>query len=78
MQDRDFSWFVEHYHSLYEQYGHKYLAIKDAKVIGSYDNFMDGILNTAEHEPLGSFIVQECNGDESAYSAYITTPGIIM
>ena len=67
----DFKWFVDNYQALYEKYGHKFLAIKEKQVIGAYDSFIDAIENT-EEEP-GSFIVQECNGNESAYTNYISS-----
>ena len=78
MQDRDFSWFIEHYQELYTEYGHKFLAIKNKVVLGVYDSMIDGVKATAKTEPLGTFIVQECNGDESAYTSYIVTPGIMI
>lgn len=76
MQTDDFLWFVDHYQELFSRYGHKFIAIKNETVLGVYDNMIEGVTTTALTEPLGSFIVQECNGDSSAYTAYIVTPGI--
>lgn len=69
----DFNYFVENYQKLYEQYGHKYLVIQNKTVIGSYDTEIDAINKTSEVYPLGTFIVQECNGDESAYTNYVSS-----
>ena len=78
MQDHDFNWFIKHYNELYAEYGHKFLAIKNEVVLGVYDSVIDGVKTTSKTEPLGTFIVQECNGDESAYTSYIVTPGIMI
>ena len=67
----DFKWFVENYDVLFEQYGHKFLAIKNKTVLGAYNSMQDAIDNTTEE--LGTFIVQECNGNESAYTNYISS-----
>lgn len=67
----DFKWFIDNYQALFEQYGHAFLAIKDQRVIGAYNSFKDALENT--HEELGTFIVQECNGDESAYTNYVVS-----
>ena len=67
----DFKWFVDNYQSLFDEYGHKFLAIKDKHVIGAYNSFMDAVEST--HEEPGTFIVQECNGNESAYTNYISS-----
>ena len=71
MRRSDFNWFLNSYADLYEEYGHKFLVIKDKKVLGSYDSVREALNST--HEELGTFIVQECNGDESAYTNYIAS-----
>ena len=71
MQRSDFNWFLNNYDDLYKKYGHKYLVIKDEKVLGSYANVREALDNT--HEKLGTFIVQECNGDESAYTSRVAS-----
>lgn len=77
MQEQDFCWFVENYQELFAKYGHKFLAIKNQTILGAYSDLQTGVLVTSQTEPLGTFIVQECSGDESAYTAYVVTPGII-
>lgn len=77
MRDDDFKWFVENYDNLYQKYGHKFIAIKDKQVLGAYDSVIEAIDVTAQKYSVGTFIVQECNGDSSAYTASITTFGII-
>lgn len=79
-QDRknDFHWFLENYDSLYRKYGHKFFAIQNQKILGVYDGMREAIDKTTPNYPMGTFCVQECNGDESGYTAYIVTPGIIV
>lgn len=69
----DFSYFIENYQKLYEQYGHKYIVIQNQTVLGSYDTEIEAIKKTSEVYPLGTFIVQECNGDESGYTNYVSS-----
>ena len=77
LQSNDYHWFLDNYDKLYSKYGHKYLAIKNNKVIGAYDSYADAVNETLLKEELGSFIVQECNGDESAYMAQIASLNFI-
>ena len=72
--NQDFEWFIENYDSLYKSFGECYLAIKDKKVIGKYASFAEGVHETEKTEKLGSFIIQQCNGDVSGYTSYIVTP----
>lgn len=73
MQEQDFKWFINNYDKLFNEYGASFLAIKNKKVLGSYDDYSEAVHKTMEVEPLGTFIVQECNGNESAYTNYIAT-----
>ena len=73
MQDADFKWFIEHMPKLYEEYGECYLAIKNKQVLGKYKTFSDGVKATSIAEPVGTFIIQRCGKDESAYTNYIAS-----
>ena len=72
-QDRtnDFDFFVDHFHSLYEHYGHCYIAIRNGAVLGSYASAADAVDHLSPVHPLGSYIIQECSDDVSAYTADI-------
>lgn len=74
-QDRnnDFQWFLSIYDDLYKKYGHKIFAIQNKKILGIYDDKNDAIDTTAKTYELGTFIVQECTGDETEYMCYITS-----
>lgn len=69
----DFKYFLSIYDELYKKYGTKYFAIKNKQILGVYDNMKSAIENTKKEYPLGTFIVQKCNGDESGYTNYISS-----
>ncbi len=69
----DFDYFVNHYQELYDEYGHKFIAIKNSKILGIFDTEIEAITEMSKKHPLGTFIVQECNGDESGYTNYISS-----
>ena len=77
MQADDFKWFVEHYDELFEKYGMSYLAIKDRSVLGSFDSPKAAISAVSKEYPLGSFIIQLCNGNESGYTNYFANSHVI-
>jgi hypothetical protein len=60
MRDQDFEYFLKNTEQFYKEYGHKYLAIKDQKIIGVYNTFNEALDKTLQKEPLGTFLIQEC------------------
>ena len=73
MQDKDFNWFLSHYNDFFMKYGPSFLVVKNESILGSYKTFKEAVQTTALTEELGTFIVQECNGDESAYTVQIAS-----
>lgn len=69
----DFEYFIHHYQELFSQYGHKFIVIRNNKILGLYNTELEAINETSKEYPLGTFIVQECNGDESGYTNYISS-----
>lgn len=69
----DFNYFIKHYYELYNKYGHKFIAIKNSKILGVFDTEIEAITEISNKYPLGTFIVQECNGKESGYTNYISS-----
>lgn len=69
----DFDFFLENYDELFKKYGHKFIVIKNKTILGVYDTEVDAINATSKTYPIGSFIVQECNGDESGYTNYVSS-----
>lgn len=72
-QNKDFEWFVFNNKRLFKKYGEKFLAIKDQKVIGVFDNYADAVRQTSLKEKLGTFIVQQCGKDDSVYTSSIVS-----
>jgi hypothetical protein len=64
MVDKNYEYFSKNMPELYKKYGHKFLAIKDEKVIGEYDTFDEAIRETNKTEKLGTFLIQECFKDK--------------
>lgn len=69
----DFHWFLEQYDSLYKKYGKKFFAIRKKKILGIYDSEIEAINNLLNTYQIGEYIIQECNGDESGYTNYISS-----
>lgn len=67
----DFDYFIKNYKKLYKKYGHTYIVIKDKNILGAYKNVNEAINSTKM--PLGTYILQECNGKESGYTSYVTS-----
>lgn len=78
MQTEDFRWFVDNYSELFQKYGLCYIAIKNKIVLGTYQNAQVAINETVKLYPLGSFIVQFCNGDESGYTNYLANSQVAV
>lgn len=77
LQEMDYKWFLENYDSLFETYGDSYLAIKNKTILGAYHSYVEAINETEKTEPLGSFIVQYCNGNKTGYTNNIASMFVI-
>lgn len=69
----DFKWFVGEMPELFRQYGHCFLAIKNRRVLGSYQSYGEAVEDTASSEGLGTFIIQECGSNASVYTSQIAS-----
>lgn len=72
-RNSDFEWFLDNYNNFYKEYGRKIIVIKNQSVLGVFDDKNSAIDETIKKHRLGTFIVQECNGDETGYTNYITS-----
>ena len=68
---QDFDYFVANYQKLFKEYGHKFLAIKDKKILGSYNSIPEALEDLSKTYEVGTYIIQECTGDDSAYRTTI-------
>lgn len=64
--------FVDNYYQIFDLYGHKFIAIKDKHILGAFDSIPEAFNKLSNKYELGTYIVQECNGDESEYTAKMT------
>ena len=71
VQDEDFEWFKDNYDYLFNTYGDSILVIKNRTVLGSYETYKEALDATLETEQIGTFIIQKCDGTESAYTSQI-------
>ena len=71
--NNDFQWFKDNYDDLYRKNGHKFYAIQNKQILGMYDDEIKAIHETMKDHPIGTFCVQECNGDASGYTSTIMT-----
>ena len=78
MKNLDYKWFVENLDNLYKEYGDVYLAIKEKKVIGVFSSYAEGVKEMSKKEELGTFIIQKCGKDKSAYTNYISSFNFIL
>lgn len=69
----DFQYFLDRYDELYKEYGHKFYTIRNKNILGIFDTEDQAIKETSKSFEIGEFIVQECNGDESGYTNYISS-----
>ena len=73
LQTQDYLWFVDNYDSISDKFKGMYVVIKNKQILGAYDSCAKAVAATSEKEALGTFIVQLCSGDESAYMARIAS-----
>lgn len=67
----DFDFFIKNYQELYKKYGHCFLAIKNKEILGSYNSVAETIRDLTPNYEVGSYIIQECTGDDTAYRTTI-------
>ena len=60
----NYKYFEENFDTLYEQFGGKYIVLKNREVIAAYDDFAAAVKETAKTEELGTFSVQHCEWEE--------------
>ncbi|GMO56946.1 MAG: hypothetical protein Ta2D_02320 [Rickettsiales bacterium] len=64
MAFENWDFFEANFDNLYKKYKDKYIAIKDQKVIGVFDDRYYGFEETKKKEKPGTFVVQWCNPKE--------------
>lgn len=77
MQNLDYKWFLDNYTSLFKTYGTCFLVIKNKNILGVYSSYAEGLKTTLKKEEIGTFIIQKCDGKDSAYTNYISSINFI-
>ena len=63
MRNDDFQYYLDNLDSFYARYPYKYVAIKNRRVLGVYEDMDEAVYKTAQTEPLGTFLIQHCVAD---------------
>jgi nucleoside diphosphate kinase len=70
--EKEFKYFIDNQTELFKQFPYQYLAIKDQKVVGVYDNKIDAYLEEQEKHPVDSFLIQFCTPGPVVYTPNFT------
>lgn len=67
MKDKNLQFFKDNKAELVNNFTNKFIVIANSEVIGSYDSEEEAYFQTIKTHDLGTFIIQLCSLDESAY-----------
>ena len=72
-RSKDFHYFISINKDFFAEHGHKYVAIRNLKVLDYSDSKTELIkrMKSKSYE-IGSYILQNCTGDESGYTVKLT------
>lgn len=65
---REFDWYVANQAELVTKYDGKFVVVKDAKVIGAYDDQAAAVYETSKKHELGTFLVQKVEPGSGSYT----------
>lgn len=68
MLKKELQYYLDNQDELVKKYNHRFLVIKDCKVIGGYDTYEEALFETSKVHELGIFHIQECTEGDSAYT----------
>ena len=66
--EKEFRYFLDHQIELVQQYGGKFIVIKNQEVIGVYDTKTEAFTETQKQHELGTFLIQECKHGAEVYT----------
>ena len=66
--EKEFQYFLDHQKELVEQYGGKFIVIKNQKVIGVYEAEAEAFTEAQKNHELGTFLIQECKPGTDVYT----------
>lgn len=65
---QEFEYYLANQQEFVRKYNGKFIAIKDQKVIGTYDDQLSAINETQKLHKVGTFLVQKVVPGDSAYT----------
>lgn len=77
MFEKELTYFIENQNELVRKHEGKILAIKGEEIVGVYNTPLDAYLKTQENNQIGEVMIQPCQQGASAYTATISTIGIL-
>lgn len=63
-----FDWFLAHQDELVAQYRGRWVAIKDEKVLGDYEDQASAVAETSKAHEVGTFLVQKVEPGADSYT----------
>ena len=66
--EAEFKFYLSHQDEMVEKYDGKYIVIKEAEVLGVFDDELTAVTQTQKSHELGTFLVQKVSQGDSAYS----------
>ena len=76
MLNKEFEWYKKHQEELLKSYNGKVLAIKNQKVLGAFDDYLDAYDEISKNHEVGTFLLQECTPGVEAYTQSFHTRAI--
>lgn len=67
-QKKDFDFFKQNDKHFFSEYGHKFLAIRDEKLILTAEDIPTLIQQLSKDYEIGSYLIQECEGNDYDYA----------
>ena len=78
MFEKELAYFIREQSDLVKQHGGKTLALEGESVVGVYETALQGYLAIKEKGQLGKVMLQSCVAGPEAYTATVSTLGIIQ
>jgi len=72
MNNTNYAYFESNLKKLLEQYGGKFIIIKDETVIEAYNSFDEAYQSAIKTEQLGTFLIQHCVENEEDTVAFVS------
>ena len=66
---KEFDFYRARQDDMVAKYDGKVVAIKDCKVLGAYDSYLDALENTSEQHEVGTFLLQRVSEGDADYTA---------